>query len=217
MKLHYIACVAGLTFLTIGCGEVDTKRRDTSYSAATCLEEGSCGAQDAELLAKQVFNIVKTNCVQCHSSNDAAGGVSLDTFEDLKRFGPSIVAVGLGQQEHPSVDSLPLSETDRLTLEAWQKEGYVVPDGISEADVGANPGGSDVTGSTQTTGLGGKFKTCLCKFLKFWKKSKYDKYCTTGGDPVKDPVKDPAGDPLKDPFDDPIQDSYDEPVKDTQK
>lgn len=213
MKLLYVATFAVLNMLTVSCGKTESKRGDSSFQTESCLEQGTCGVQDIELLAQQTLSIVQKNCVQCHSANDPAGGVALDSIEDLERFGQSVVDVGLGRRSHPSVASLPLSEADQLTLETWEKESYALPDGLSEVDLTANPGGSDITSTTQTTGFGGKFKSCLCKFLKFWNKSKYEKYCSS----YDDPGKNPGGDPFKDPYDDPDQGIYEDPVKDPTK
>lgn len=74
MKTRVVGLVACF-FLLVGCYY---DNEEAIYGIASCSEE-------APTFSGRVSAIIETNCIVCHSTSVASGGIVLATYEDVKR------------------------------------------------------------------------------------------------------------------------------------
>jgi len=103
-----------------------------------------CHADEKVDYANEVAPILRVHCVACHTTDEAEGGLVMETHADLLKGGVSGVAVTPGESKSsrmilrvtgqttprmPPEGEEPLTDTEIATLTKWVEQGAAGPDG----------------------------------------------------------------------------------------
>ena len=119
---------------------------DTTPFGGTALFGGTAACADENRVdfAKDVFPILQTYCIGCHTADDPQGGLVMDDFRSLIKGGESGVALTAGEPGSsrmllmiqgklepamPPEGAERPSEAERETLTRWVEQGASGPDG----------------------------------------------------------------------------------------
>jgi mono/diheme cytochrome c family protein len=92
-----------------------------------CTADSSSCVTTGISFTGQVMPIITTNCIGCHSSGNASGGVSLSAYSDVKIVaanGKLYNSVAKNGQAHPMPPSYKLTSCDISQIKAWVDAGY---------------------------------------------------------------------------------------------
>ena len=113
----------------------------TAWTLGPC--SGGVAAEPVDFV-RDVLPILETYCIGCHTADDPAGGLSMQSHEDLLRGGSSGVAVTAGSPASSRLLSMisgtmePImppdgepgpNEEERAVLSAWIEQGATGPEG----------------------------------------------------------------------------------------
>ncbi|HEV8511993.1 MAG TPA: cytochrome c [Cyclobacteriaceae bacterium] len=115
--------------LKIACGLIllGLSINSCTYDSRNEKEISPCNITSTVSFQINIKPILNTNCISCHSSSDAAGGLSYESYNGVN--GPAIDGRLIGSIKHlAGVTPMPqfapkLSDCDIMKIETWIKQG----------------------------------------------------------------------------------------------
>jgi Cytochrome C oxidase, cbb3-type, subunit III len=118
----FLCLIAGIIMLIIGCSKTSEDQLQTPPVASECDTANMSYSTDVE-------PILQANCYSCHGNGNVDGGITLDSYANLKSFADNGVLIGVithaaGYPPMPE-DGPKLSDCDINKIKDWINRGAI--------------------------------------------------------------------------------------------